>query len=376
MSHAATNWAILQRGLKPATKIVLWHLCDRYNPDLGCFPSQERLAEDCEMARSTINEHMIKLEDARLVRRIEQVDPTTRRQLPTRYILAFEPEFESQFRVRIPDTENQPQSEVECGGARVRNPDTDCGKAVSGKSPSRVRILPGSVSDCADTEPVREPVINQERAGARASEPLARAAPGEKGEPATGEAGTSDGRPAGAPLRLGVAAPAPATKRMTPSEFRRGAERRFLGDWLRGRAPLSATFRALDLPETDDFAAVEGQALALSRSSRREAQRFIQWAENCSAGDPETAPPIAAVARLIDDMAEPQSGARMARQIAIVKAWVFPPLGYGEDDGDDDDGDGEGGVLRDAPSGAPQDEGEDAGADDEAREHQQAEEVA
>ena len=45
MSHAATNWAIQQRGLKPTTKIVLWHLCDRFNPDFGCFPSQEQLAE-------------------------------------------------------------------------------------------------------------------------------------------------------------------------------------------------------------------------------------------------------------------------------------------------------------------------------------------
>ena len=39
MSHAATNWAIQQRGLKPATKIVLWFLCDRHNPDFGCFPT-------------------------------------------------------------------------------------------------------------------------------------------------------------------------------------------------------------------------------------------------------------------------------------------------------------------------------------------------
>ena len=33
MSHDATNWAIQRRGLKPTTKIVLWHLCDRFNPD-------------------------------------------------------------------------------------------------------------------------------------------------------------------------------------------------------------------------------------------------------------------------------------------------------------------------------------------------------
>jgi hypothetical protein len=51
MSHEATNWAIKQRGLKPTTKIVLWHLCDRFNPDYGCFPSQARLAHDCEISR-------------------------------------------------------------------------------------------------------------------------------------------------------------------------------------------------------------------------------------------------------------------------------------------------------------------------------------
>jgi hypothetical protein len=51
MSHDATNWAIKQRGLKPTTKIVLWHLCDRFNPDYGCFPSQARLAHDCEISR-------------------------------------------------------------------------------------------------------------------------------------------------------------------------------------------------------------------------------------------------------------------------------------------------------------------------------------
>ena len=55
MSHDATNWAIKQRGLKPTTKIVLWHLCDRFNPDYGCFPSQARLAHDCEISRSTLN---------------------------------------------------------------------------------------------------------------------------------------------------------------------------------------------------------------------------------------------------------------------------------------------------------------------------------
>ena len=94
MSHFATNWAILQRGLKPATKIVLWHLCDRHNPDFGCFPTQARLATDCEISRSALNDHLRKLELAGLIRRCASVDPVTKRQQPTRYILGFEDGFD------------------------------------------------------------------------------------------------------------------------------------------------------------------------------------------------------------------------------------------------------------------------------------------
>ncbi len=93
MSHEATNWAIKQRGLKPTTKIVLWHLCDRFNPDYGCFPSQDRLAHDCEISRSTLNDHLGQLEAGGLLRRVPRIDPATKRQLPTRYILGFEPGF-------------------------------------------------------------------------------------------------------------------------------------------------------------------------------------------------------------------------------------------------------------------------------------------
>lgn len=93
MSHDATNWAIQRRGLKPTTKIVLWHLCDRFNPDFGCFPSQDRLAHDCEISRSTLNEHLDRLEAEHLLRRVPRIDPVTKRQLPTRYILGFEEGF-------------------------------------------------------------------------------------------------------------------------------------------------------------------------------------------------------------------------------------------------------------------------------------------
>jgi len=62
MSHEATNWAIKQRGLKPATKLVLWHLCDRYHPDNGCFPSKETLAADCEMSVRSVYDQIAILE--------------------------------------------------------------------------------------------------------------------------------------------------------------------------------------------------------------------------------------------------------------------------------------------------------------------------
>jgi len=93
MSHRATIWAIQQRGLKPATKIVLWFLCDRHNPDFGCFPTQARLAEDAEMSISALNEHLSLLERAGLIRRLRSHDPRTHRRQATRYILGFEDGF-------------------------------------------------------------------------------------------------------------------------------------------------------------------------------------------------------------------------------------------------------------------------------------------
>ena len=93
MSHDATNWAIQRRGLKPATKIVLWHLCDRHNPDFGCFPTQARLADDAEMSISALNAHLAKLEELRLIHRVRAHDPRTHKRQATRYILGFEDGF-------------------------------------------------------------------------------------------------------------------------------------------------------------------------------------------------------------------------------------------------------------------------------------------
>ncbi|MEH6833988.1 helix-turn-helix domain-containing protein [Falsihalocynthiibacter arcticus] len=94
MSHAATNWAILQRGLKPSVKILLWHLADRHNKDTKrCDPSQELLAFDAEMSRATVNRHLDILEEKGLVRRVKRSCPKTRKQLSTHYMLSFDNVF-------------------------------------------------------------------------------------------------------------------------------------------------------------------------------------------------------------------------------------------------------------------------------------------
>lgn len=180
MSHFATNWAILQRGLKPATKIVLWHLCDRHNPDFGCFPTQARLAADCEISRSALNDHLHKLEIAGLIRRVACVDPVTKRQQPTRYILGFEDGFDD------PNSDPSPEfGQGDFPGFSGDDPDGECRQL----STDAVNPCPnsghGAVSGCQaepcpengdfrvrnpDTNPVREPLREpvKEEEGARA----------------------------------------------------------------------------------------------------------------------------------------------------------------------------------------------------------------
>lgn len=94
MSHEATNWAVKQKGLRPIAKIVLWHLADCHNPVNGCFPTQDYLATEAEVSRASVNRIMGELEKSGVIRREQQIDPETKRQLPTRYRLAFEKDFE------------------------------------------------------------------------------------------------------------------------------------------------------------------------------------------------------------------------------------------------------------------------------------------
>lgn len=122
MSHRATNWAIQQRGLAPATKLVLWHLCDRHNPDYGCFPSQDQLAADAEISRASLNVHLDKLQQAGLIRRERRHSEGAHRRQSTRYFLAFEPEFSAQPDLPL-GAENRPDP---CPESRHGNGQKPC----------------------------------------------------------------------------------------------------------------------------------------------------------------------------------------------------------------------------------------------------------
>lgn len=89
MSHAATNWAIKQRGLKPTTRIVLWHLSDCHNPAQGCFPSQKYLADACEVDERTVRRHLNYLEESGLISRQKRLN-SSGEYMSDRYILRCE----------------------------------------------------------------------------------------------------------------------------------------------------------------------------------------------------------------------------------------------------------------------------------------------
>ena len=73
MSHYMTALAMKQKGLKPATKIVLYWLADHHNGTTGlCIPSQKRLAELCEMTDRSVRTHLDTLQTLGLIQVIER----------------------------------------------------------------------------------------------------------------------------------------------------------------------------------------------------------------------------------------------------------------------------------------------------------------
>lgn len=142
MSHPATKWAMRQRGLKPATKIVLWCLADHHNAATGdCFPMQETIAAECEMSRSTVNLHLAALEERGLIRRSTAMDDRTKRQRPTRYVLMLDAQAVYEIRTQtMSENETRAVSELvsdfpepcpKNGESRVRNSDSNLGREPS-----------------------------------------------------------------------------------------------------------------------------------------------------------------------------------------------------------------------------------------------------
>lgn len=77
MSHYMTALAMKQKGLRPATKVVLYWIADHHNSETGdCFPSINRLAVLCEMSRRSVETHITALEDQGLLKRISQYRDT------------------------------------------------------------------------------------------------------------------------------------------------------------------------------------------------------------------------------------------------------------------------------------------------------------
>lgn len=164
MSHVATAWAIRASkgcGLSPAAKLVLLHLADRHNVDQGCFPSQERLVEDCEVSRSNLNLLLKTLEQKGLIRRYSDRDEKTKRQKATRYKMAFEADFEP-IEISEGDTQQQPALDLpeaepcpKIGhGAVSKNRAEPC--PISG--PSRVQMIGHDIEP--EREPEKEPLVS------------------------------------------------------------------------------------------------------------------------------------------------------------------------------------------------------------------------
>ncbi len=156
MSHFATNWAIQQRGLDAAAKVLLWHLADCHNPAQGCFPTQAYLVERSELSRASVNRHLAILEQRGLILRERCFDSDKQRQLPTRYYLACEADFES-HRERLASAPRRGVKPCRNSGhgAESQKPGEPCLKSEESR-----------VSDC-DSNPVIEPV-REPPAGARA----------------------------------------------------------------------------------------------------------------------------------------------------------------------------------------------------------------
>lgn len=69
MSFRFLAWAQSYKTGAPSTKAVLMALCSICNDDGVCWPSQQRIADDCELSLSTVKRSMADLETAGMLSR-------------------------------------------------------------------------------------------------------------------------------------------------------------------------------------------------------------------------------------------------------------------------------------------------------------------
>ncbi len=93
MSFDATGWAFYLRGVPHSPKILLLELADCHNPDYGCFAGRDYLADRCEVSDNNLEELIVYLEEAALIRRVTCFDPMSEVDDATRYVFAFEDDF-------------------------------------------------------------------------------------------------------------------------------------------------------------------------------------------------------------------------------------------------------------------------------------------
>jgi biotin operon repressor len=68
-----TALAMQQKGIKPATKIVLYWIADHHNSETdACFPSLATLSDECEMSKRAVQAHIDTLSYAGLIERVER----------------------------------------------------------------------------------------------------------------------------------------------------------------------------------------------------------------------------------------------------------------------------------------------------------------
>jgi hypothetical protein len=153
MSHEATMWAVKVRGISPAEARVLWHLADCHNPVFGCFPTQEYLAENCELDERSIRRLIYSLRDKGHINWIEQREKNKRR--ANRYSLAFEPGFRP--------VETMAGGEFEADNLSGSNEADATGQTATGEpdiSDSLNRTPESAIEPVR--EPVKEPVTERE----------------------------------------------------------------------------------------------------------------------------------------------------------------------------------------------------------------------